>query len=178
MNMLGMVNLSAIGISPDNPASHAQTAPRTYSWRIRLAWPRAPLWAAEHAWRPGRSGGRLLFCSADDKEEDFDPAVLNDVAGWLRTLRQRKYTPNFEGMTWKEMVVMEEQAPEAQGVAALGASGNMLKTFEVVRRKMGIYDLTAATPPPGPPPSSGGLVLASASTVGSSTSAGGGLPSA
>jgi hypothetical protein len=53
-------------------------------------------------------------------------------------------------MSWKDMVVMDEQALEAQGVAALGARRKMLKTFEVVRRKMGIDDPTA--PPPPPPP--------------------------
>ncbi|KAH8994156.1 hypothetical protein EDB86DRAFT_3078362 [Lactarius hatsudake] len=77
---------------------------------------------------------------AEKDEEDFEPSVLNDVAGWLRTLRLHKYTPNFEGMTWKEMVVMDEQALEAQGVAALGARRKMLKTFGVVRKKMGIDD--------------------------------------
>ncbi|KAH8982248.1 hypothetical protein EDB86DRAFT_3066499 [Lactarius hatsudake] len=72
-------------------------------------------------------------------------AVLNDVAGWLlRTLRLHKYTPNFEGMTWKEMVVMDEQALEAQGVAALGARRKMLKMYEVVRKKMGICASPAA----------------------------------
>jgi hypothetical protein len=66
--------------------------------------------------------------------------VLNDVAGWLRALRLHKYTPNFEGMSWEDMAVMDERRPalEAQGVAALGASEKMLKTFEVVRRKMSI----------------------------------------
>ncbi|KAI9449233.1 hypothetical protein BJY52DRAFT_1227888 [Lactarius psammicola] len=69
----------------------------------------------------GRSGGRSPGLSdaggAKKDEEDFDPAVLHDVAGWLRMLRLHEYTPNFEGMTWKEMVVMDEQALEAQGVA-------------------------------------------------------------
>ncbi|KAI9436714.1 hypothetical protein H4582DRAFT_2058629 [Lactarius indigo] len=122
----------------------------------------------------GRSGGRspgLGGCSgsasgkgglagngggggAKKDEEDFGPAVLNDVAGWLRTLRLHKYTPNFEGMTWKEMVVMDEQALEAQGIAALGAHRKILETFEVVRRKMGIDDPSAL--PPSPTPSSSG----------------------
>ncbi|KAH8984724.1 hypothetical protein EDB92DRAFT_2092079 [Lactarius akahatsu] len=44
------------------------------------------------------------------------------------------------------MVVMDEQALEAQGVAALGARRKMLKTFEVVRKKMGIDDPTAPSP--------------------------------
>ncbi|KAH8994152.1 hypothetical protein EDB86DRAFT_3234880 [Lactarius hatsudake] len=102
----------------------------------------------------GRGGGSAGNGGAKKDEEDFEPSVLNDVAGWLRTLRLHKYTPNFEGMTWKEMVVMDEQALEAQGVTVLGARRKMLKTFEVVRKKMGIDD--PSTPPP--PPSS---VLAS-----------------
>ncbi|KAH9968368.1 hypothetical protein BGW80DRAFT_1339423 [Lactifluus volemus] len=106
---------------------------------------------------PGRSGGRSPGAGsskgttgngAKKDEDDFDPAVLSDVAGWLRTLRLHKYTPNFEGMTWKEMVVMDEAALEAQGVAALGARRKMLKTFDMVRKKMGIDDPTLP-PPPG-----------------------------
>ncbi|KAH9010361.1 hypothetical protein EDB83DRAFT_2322456 [Lactarius deliciosus] len=134
----------------------------------------------------GRSGGRSPRLggdgSASDRggsagnggakkdEEDFEPSVLNDVAGWLRTLRLHKYTPNFEGMTWKEMVVMDEQALEAQGVAALGARRKMLKTFEVVRKKMGIDDPTAP-----PPPSSGGSAPGAPGSSGGSAGSGGGL---
>ncbi|KAI9436712.1 hypothetical protein H4582DRAFT_2099764 [Lactarius indigo] len=110
----------------------------------------------------GSGGG-----GAKKDEEDFEPAVLNDVAAWLRTLRLHKYTPNFEGMTCKEMV-MDEQALEAQGIAALGVRRKMLKTFEMVRRKLGIDDPTAPLPPPAPS-SSGGP---------GSTGSGGGLSSA
>ncbi|KAH9010355.1 hypothetical protein EDB83DRAFT_2530712 [Lactarius deliciosus] len=115
-------------------------------------------------------GGSAGNGGAKKDEEDFEPSVLNDVAGWLRTLRLHKYTPNFEGMTWKEMVVMDEQALEAQGVAALGARRKMLKTFEVVRKKMGIDDPTAP-----PPPSSGGSAPGAPGSSGGSASSGGGL---
>jgi hypothetical protein len=71
-------------------------------------------------------------------EEDVDPSLLNDVPGWLRSLRLHKYTPNFEGVKWQDMVMMDEAALEAKGVAALGARRKMLKTFEVVRKKMGM----------------------------------------
>ena len=71
-------------------------------------------------------------------DEDVDPALLNDIPGWLRTLRLHKYTPNFEGARWQDMVVMDEAALEAKGVSALGARRKMLKTFEIVRKKMGI----------------------------------------
>ena len=84
----------------------------------------------------GREGGQSS--SGKDKDDDFDPAILNDVPAWLRSLRLHKYTPNFEGMTWKDMVVLDEAQLEVKGVAALGARRKMLKTFEVVRGKMGI----------------------------------------
>ncbi|KAJ6477146.1 hypothetical protein C8R47DRAFT_1020587 [Mycena vitilis] len=71
-------------------------------------------------------------------EEDVDPALLTDIPAWLRSLRLHKYTPNFEHMRWQDMVVMDEAALEGKGVAALGARRKMLKTFELVRKKMGI----------------------------------------
>ncbi|PAV16797.1 hypothetical protein PNOK_0686100 [Pyrrhoderma noxium] len=76
--------------------------------------------------------------SGKDKEDDIDPSLLNDVPAWLRSLRLHKYTLNFDGMTWRDMVIMDEGALEAKGVAALGARRKMLKTFEVVRKKMGV----------------------------------------
>ncbi|KAH9171641.1 hypothetical protein EDB89DRAFT_1080088 [Lactarius sanguifluus] len=115
-------------------------------------------------------GGSAGNGGAKKDEEDFEPSVLNDVAGWLRTLRLHKYTPNFEGMTWKEMVMMDEQALEAQGVAALGARRKMLKTFEVVRKKMGIDDPSAPLPP-----SSGGSAPGAPGSSGGSAGSGGGL---
>lgn len=87
---------------------------------------------------PGKGGSQNGREGNKDKDEDVDPALLNDVPAWLRSLRLHKYTPNFEGMTWRDMVVMDEDALEAKGVAALGARRKMLKTFEVVRAKMNI----------------------------------------
>jgi hypothetical protein len=87
------------------------------------------------------AGGSTRGGAAEKKEtseEDVDPALLNDVAAWLRSLRLHKYTPNFEGCTWQDMVRMDEAALEARGVAALGARRKMLKTFEIVRAKMGV----------------------------------------
>lgn len=77
---------------------------------------------------------------AKDKEEEVDITLLNDVPSWLRSLRLHKYTPNFEGITWREMVVMDEAKLESLGVAALGARRKLLKTFEIVRAKMGIAE--------------------------------------
>ncbi|KAI9430978.1 hypothetical protein H4582DRAFT_2012792 [Lactarius indigo] len=53
------------------------------------------------------------------------------------------------------MVVMDEQALKAQGVAALGARRKMLKTLEMVHKRMDIDDPTVPPPPPAPSPSGG-----------------------
>ncbi|KAH6912890.1 hypothetical protein BKA70DRAFT_778828 [Coprinopsis sp. MPI-PUGE-AT-0042] len=85
-------------------------------------------------------------------EEDVNPELLNDVSAWLRSLRLHKYTPNFEGCHWKDMVMMDEAALEAKGVAALGARRKMLKTFEIVRKKMGIDGGPPGSAPPSAAP--------------------------
>jgi hypothetical protein len=76
--------------------------------------------------------------NAKKDEEDVDPALLHDIPAWLRSLRLHKYTPNFEKMKWQDMVMLDEAGLEAKGVAALGARRKMLKTFEIVRKKMGM----------------------------------------
>jgi hypothetical protein len=92
--------------------------------------------------------GRGGTDSSKEKEEEVDPKLLEDVPAWLRSLRLHKYTPNFQNSNWKDMVLMDEAALEAKGVAALGARRKMLKTFELVRAKMGI---DMANPPAIPP---------------------------
>ncbi|KAI5989114.1 hypothetical protein EDD15DRAFT_2389184 [Pisolithus albus] len=82
------------------------------------------------------TGGSGAGIKKDD--DDVDPALLEDIPAWLRSLRLHKYTPNFETMKWQDMVLLDDAALEAKGVAALGARRKMLKTFEVVRKKMGI----------------------------------------
>jgi len=79
-------------------------------------------------------------------EEEVDPKILEDVPAWLRSLRLHKYTPNFEGMNWRDMVTLDEAQLEAKGVAALGARRKMLKTFEIVRKKMNIEFPAGASP--------------------------------
>jgi SAM domain (Sterile alpha motif) len=164
MNMLGMANLNAMGLTAEAQLLAAQIAAGGFGQPGlaslgNFGGLQGGMGGAGQRNGPGRSGGRSpgagsnkgsSSSGAKKDEDDFDPAVLNDVAGWLRTLRLHKYTPNFEGMTWKDMVVMDEAALEAQGVAALGARRKMLKTFELVRKKMGIDDPTAP-PPPGIP---------------------------
>ncbi|KIJ62667.1 hypothetical protein HYDPIDRAFT_114334 [Hydnomerulius pinastri MD-312] len=91
--------------------------------------------------KAGSSGGNSASgggSSAKKDDEDVDPALLNDIPAWLRSLRLHKYTPNFERMKWQDMVLLDDTGLEAKGVAALGARRKMLKTFETVRKKMGI----------------------------------------
>jgi hypothetical protein len=97
--------------------------------------------SATNAGTTGGSGG------TPRGEEDVDPALLNDIPAWLRSLRLHKYTPNFEGMKWQDIVMMDEAKLEVKGVAALGARRKMLKTFEVVRKKMGMDG--SSSPGPG-----------------------------
>ncbi|PFH52058.1 hypothetical protein AMATHDRAFT_2541 [Amanita thiersii Skay4041] len=83
---------------------------------------------------------------ATPKEEDFNPEVLSDVPAWLRSLRLHKYTTCFEGMSWQEMVALDDTALEKKGIATLGARRRLLRTFEIVRKKMGLEDPSSATP--------------------------------
>ena len=90
---------------------------------------------------PGRStNGRSDAVGKEGKDDEINPDLLKDVPAWLRSLRLHKYTPNFEGMTWKEMVVLDEAQLEAKGVAALGARRKLLKTFDAVKVKMGMQE--------------------------------------
>lgn len=149
MSMLNMANLSAMGISPEAQLLAAQMAANGFGQPglspflgMQQQQQAAAMQRAQQRGPGGRSPGGKSSTSGRDKnsEEDVDPAVLNDVPAWLRSLRLHKYTPNFEGCKWQDMVLMDEAALEKQGVAALGARRKMLKTFEIVRKKMGIPD--------------------------------------
>lgn len=91
-----------------------------------------------------RSATPLGSAGATPKDsDDIDPELLKDVPAWLKSLRLHKYTSSFEGMTWQEMVELDDAALEAKGVVALGARRRLLRTFELVKRKMG---MDVATP--------------------------------
>ncbi|KAL1919167.1 uncharacterized protein VTP21DRAFT_2549 [Calcarisporiella thermophila] len=62
-----------------------------------------------------------------------DMTLVQDVPAWLRSLRLHKYTSNFEGLQWKDLVRLSDEELQAKGVAALGARRKMLKIFETVR---------------------------------------------
>ncbi|KIK68919.1 hypothetical protein GYMLUDRAFT_53443 [Collybiopsis luxurians FD-317 M1] len=79
-----------------------------------------------------------LGSATTPKEEDIDPELLKDVPAWLKSLRLHKYTDCFKGMTWEEMIDLDDEQLEKRGVVALGARRRMIRTFENVKRKMGI----------------------------------------
>ncbi|THH02663.1 hypothetical protein EW026_g239 [Hermanssonia centrifuga] len=143
-NMFNMPNLAAMGVTPEQLLAMQMAA----AGQLGQAGLGAFGMGLQTGNSPGSRNGRMNMRSPGVKspssrdvkkdEEDVDPKVLEDVPAWLRSLRLHKYTPNFENMNWRDMVAMDEAALEAKGVAALGARRKMLKTFEVVRKKMGI----------------------------------------
>lgn len=80
------------------------------------------------------------------KEEDIDPQLLEDVPAWLKSLRLHKYTPCFEGMDWRDMIKLDEDTLEKKGVTALGARRRLVKTFDAVKKKMGMESPTSLGP--------------------------------
>jgi hypothetical protein len=155
---MNMNMLSAMGISPEAQLLAAQMAASGFGQQNWLGM--QPMSAGLNNRRngppSGRSpglksassvGSRMDGNNTPKAEEDVDPALLTDIPGWLRSLRLHKYTPNFEGSKWQDMVMMDEAALEAKGVAALGARRKMLKTFELVRKKMGMDGPPSSVPP-------------------------------
>ncbi|KAK3708155.1 Flap-structured DNA-binding and RNA-binding protein [Vermiconidia calcicola] len=71
--------------------------------------------------------------SSKPPEDPTDLKLLNDVPGWLRTLRLHKYTDNLKDMRWQDLVVLDDEGLERKGVAAKGARSKLLKVFEQVR---------------------------------------------
>ncbi|KAF9468686.1 hypothetical protein BDZ94DRAFT_1304441 [Collybia nuda] len=162
MNPLNMNMLAAMGmgLTPEAQLLAAQMAASGFGQPNWLGM-QQPVSAALGSGRRGPPSGRSPGLKSANStatsrdggtpkgEDDVDPALLNDVPAWLRSLRLHKYTPNFEGSKWEDMVMMDEAALEVKGVAALGARRKMLKTFELVRKKMGIE----GGPPSSIPPS-------------------------
>ncbi|TFK40461.1 hypothetical protein BDQ12DRAFT_626896 [Crucibulum laeve] len=147
--------LGAMGLTPEAQLLAAQIAANNYgqpNWLGMQPMSAGVNSRGRNGPPSGRSPGLKSASSTGGNtpkgEEDVDPAVLGDIPAWLRTLRLHKYTPNFEGMKWQDMVMMDEAALEAKGVAALGARRKMLKTFELVRKKMGIDDGPPSSLPP------------------------------
>ncbi|KAJ7039155.1 hypothetical protein C8F04DRAFT_1392605 [Mycena alexandri] len=102
----------------------------------------------------GPKSASTLGSATTPREDEIDPELLKDIPGWLRSLRLHKYTACFEGMTWQEMVVLDEPTLEAKGIAALGARRRLLKTFDNVKKKMGMERAETPVPDSAAPPAS------------------------
>ncbi|PHH67481.1 hypothetical protein CDD82_1446 [Ophiocordyceps australis] len=71
--------------------------------------------------------------SSKPPEDPTDPALLQDIPSWLRSLRLHKYTDNLKDMKWNDLIELDDRALENRGVNALGARRKMLKVFEQVK---------------------------------------------
>ena len=63
-------------------------------------------------------------------EDPTDPALLQDIPAWLRSLRLHKYTDNLKDLKWEELVELDHKGLEDRGVNALGARNKMLKVSQ------------------------------------------------
>ena len=151
--MSGMVKPTGL---LQHPLSKSKKAMPSANWRTPIS-PRYPASALRtSSLRPPpsalksaalkSSGLDSATFMASPREEDFDPEMLNDIPAWLRGLRLHKYTQCFDGLTWEEMVVLDDATLEAKGVAALGARRRLMRTFEHVRKRMGLEEPNSATP--------------------------------
>ncbi|KAF3902527.1 hypothetical protein ABW21_db0204873 [Orbilia brochopaga] len=75
--------------------------------------------------------------SSKPPEDPTDINLLNDIPAWLRSLRLHKYTDNLKDLKWQELVMLDDEALDKRGVAAVGARRKMLKVFEQVRDAKG-----------------------------------------
>ena len=66
-------------------------------------------------------------------EDPTDPALLQDIPSWLRSLRLHKYTDNLKDLSWQDLVELDDAGLEKRGVNALGARRKMLKVSCCVR---------------------------------------------
>jgi len=157
MNPFNMNMLMGMGLTPEAQMLAAQMAASGFGQAGWLGMQpvsaglnnrRGPPSGRSPGLKSASSTGSRVDGGTPKAEDDVDPAVLNDIPAWLRSLRLHKYTPNFEGSKWQDMVMMDEAALEAKGVAALGARRKMLKTFELVRKKMGIDEGPPSSLPP------------------------------
>ncbi|KAH9924650.1 uncharacterized protein BXZ73DRAFT_91234 [Epithele typhae] len=145
-SMFNMSNLAAMGLSPEQMIAMQMAAAGQLGQLGQAGFNPMGMLGGQNNMRGNRGvGNRDRNTKSPGQrekkdDEDVDPKLLEDIPAWLRSLRLHKYTPNFENVDWRDMVMMDEAQLEAKGVAALGARRKMLKTFEVVRKKMGLDD--------------------------------------
>ncbi|AMD20552.1 HDL192Wp [Eremothecium sinecaudum] len=62
-----------------------------------------------------------------------DPKMLKNIPAWLKSLRLHKYSGSLDGMTWQELIELDDVVLEEIGVSALGARRKLLKAFAIVK---------------------------------------------
>jgi len=159
MVMNGIVNparATPASLSLSSPKNAASKGP---NWRapVSARYPGSALRSAalktgglnSSGLKSGMMSAGIEGLSETPKPEDVDPELLKDVPAWLKSLRLHKYTAAFDGLTWEDMVVLDEAALESRGIPTQGARKRLLRTFENVRRKMGMEPMNApsAYPP-------------------------------
>jgi hypothetical protein len=70
---------------------------------------------------------RAIGSSARPPPAPFDLNLMQDIPGWLRSLRLHKFTDNLKDMRWYELVQLDDKGLEARGVDARGARNKFLK---------------------------------------------------
>ncbi|KAJ7668456.1 hypothetical protein DFH06DRAFT_1181732 [Mycena polygramma] len=155
MMMTGMVQPGVAMPQPQQPQTQKPHSGKPHNnWRSPASarYPGSALRSGAKS--SGLKSASSLGSATTPREDEIDPELLKDVPAWLRSLRLHKYTACFEGLTWQEMVVLEEPALEAKGIAALGARRRLLKTFDNVKKKMGMESPDTPTPGSAVPPAS------------------------
>ncbi|KAF8995476.1 hypothetical protein BDQ17DRAFT_1522127 [Cyathus striatus] len=144
--MSGLVQPTGLATPQSQSQSKTQKkASQSHNWRTPTSarYPASALRSSGLRSSGLKSSGLDSASLESPKVEDFNPEMLKDIPAWLRSLRLHKYTACFDGLSWQEMVVLDDATLEAKGVAALGARRRLLRTFEHVRKEMGMEDSTA-----------------------------------
>ncbi|KAJ7502841.1 hypothetical protein B0H11DRAFT_1986589 [Mycena galericulata] len=154
MMMSGMVQ-PGMGMQPQQSQGQKPKTHHTNNWRTPASarYPGSAL-RSSGLKSSGLKSASTLGSATTPREDEIDPELLKDVPAWLRSLRLHKYTASFEGMTWQEMVPLDDSQLEAKGIAALGARRRLLKTFENVKKKMGMETPDTPAPSSALPPAS------------------------
>jgi hypothetical protein len=151
--MSGLVQPTGLAASqPQTQTQSKKKANQSHNWRTPTSarYPASALRSSGLKSSGLKSSGLDSASLESPKVEDFNPEMLKDIPAWLRSLRLHKYTSCFDGLSWQEMVVLDDATLEAKGVAALGARRRLIRTFEHVRKEMGMEDSTSTPTNVGP----------------------------
>ena len=146
--------MNAIGMSPEDQLRAVQMFVNGYAplpapqqhhaggrWRGGAAGTGAPPKSAVSSTGVKSAGLKSASSTGSgviNRENETDPELLKDIPAWLKALRLHKYAPCFEGLTWQEMVVLEESDLETKGVATVGARKRFLRLFDLVKKSQGM----------------------------------------